>query len=107
MSYCKDIIALDSNGLSDPFIVWDLCPRHLFKDYPETRTSIKKKTLNPIYDEAFDWSAGLHLTCDSQALAGLYQVVCLLLQHCTSGVAQEGRGVHQVHFDGLQLCCEG
>ncbi|XP_067937047.1 BAI1-associated protein 3-like [Watersipora subatra] len=51
--HCKHIIALDSNGLSDPYIVWDLCPRHLFTDCDESRTSIKKKTLNPVYNEKF------------------------------------------------------
>ncbi|KAF6032338.1 hypothetical protein EB796_009359 [Bugula neritina] len=50
---CSDIIALDSNGLSDPYIVWDLCPHHIFSNYPEFKTSIKKKTLNPVYDESF------------------------------------------------------
>ena len=55
VNYCKDIIALDSNGLSDPYIVWDLCPRHIFRECPEHKTTIKKKTLNPIYDEVFQW----------------------------------------------------
>ena len=59
MSYCavlsaKDIIPLDANGLSDPYVVVSFCPSHMFPSVPVQTTKIVKKTLNPEFDESFE-----------------------------------------------------
>ncbi|XP_019614000.1 PREDICTED: BAI1-associated protein 3-like isoform X1 [Branchiostoma belcheri] len=49
----KDLPALDTNGYSDPFVLIELCPSHHFPSCAIEKTSIKKKTLNPLFDETF------------------------------------------------------
>jgi len=51
----KQIIPLDSNGLSDPFVVIELVPRVRYPTQPVARTKVVSKTLNPIFDETFDF----------------------------------------------------
>ncbi|KAM3864439.1 BAI1-associated protein 3 [Diretmus argenteus] len=51
--HAADIIALDANGLSDPFIIVELCPHHLFPMAKSQRTQVKLKTLHPVFDELF------------------------------------------------------
>ncbi|XP_068435659.1 BAI1-associated protein 3 isoform X2 [Clinocottus analis] len=53
MLHAADIIALDANGLSDPFIIVELCPHHLFPMAKSQRTQVKLKTLHPVFDELF------------------------------------------------------
>ncbi|XP_063073582.1 BAI1-associated protein 3 [Engraulis encrasicolus] len=48
-----DLIALDTNGLSDPFVIVELCPHHLFPFAKSQRTQVKLKTLHPVFDELF------------------------------------------------------
>ena len=50
----KQIPALDSNGLSDPFVVVELVPRLRYPNQPIVKTKVVPKTLNPIYDETFE-----------------------------------------------------
>lgn len=50
----KNIIPLDSNGLSDPFVIVELCPKHMFAKQQQQTTKVVKKTLNPTFDEQFD-----------------------------------------------------
>ena len=50
----KDVIPLDANGLSDPYVVVTFCPEHLFPTVPSQTTKIVKKTLNPEFDESFE-----------------------------------------------------
>ena len=50
----KDIIPLDANGLSDPYVVVSFCPSHMFPSVPVQTTKIVKKTLNPEFDESFE-----------------------------------------------------
>lgn len=50
----KQIIPLDSNGLSDPFVVIELVPRVRYPNQPMPRTKVVSKTLNPIFDETFE-----------------------------------------------------
>uniref|UniRef100_A0A8C5EGU1 BAI1 associated protein 3 n=1 Tax=Gouania willdenowi TaxID=441366 RepID=A0A8C5EGU1_GOUWI len=45
--HAADIIALDANGLSDPFVIVELCPHHLFPLAKSQRTQVKLKTLHP------------------------------------------------------------
>ncbi|XP_048846937.1 BAI1-associated protein 3 [Brienomyrus brachyistius] len=51
--HAADIIALDANGLSDPFVIVELCPHHLFPNAKSQRTQVKPKTLHPVFDEFF------------------------------------------------------
>ncbi|KAJ8344639.1 hypothetical protein SKAU_G00288320 [Synaphobranchus kaupii] len=51
--HAADIIALDANGLSDPFVIVELCPHHLFPMTKSQRTQVKTKTLHPVFDELF------------------------------------------------------
>ncbi|KAF6772879.1 hypothetical protein AHF37_06706 [Paragonimus kellicotti] len=46
---------LDSNGLSDPFVVVELMPKHLFASNPKpVRTKIVKNNLDPVFNEQFE-----------------------------------------------------
>ncbi|KAL0992850.1 hypothetical protein UPYG_G00099760 [Umbra pygmaea] len=51
--HAADLIALDANGLSDPFVIVELCPHHLFPLAKSQRTQVKLKTLHPVFDELF------------------------------------------------------
>lgn len=42
-----------SSGLSDPFVIVELCPHHLFPMAKSQRTQVKLKTLHPVFDELF------------------------------------------------------
>lgn len=44
---------LSSAGLSDPFVIVELCPHHLFPMAKSQRTQVKLKTLHPVFDELF------------------------------------------------------
>uniref|UniRef100_A0A3Q2Z436 BAI1 associated protein 3 n=1 Tax=Hippocampus comes TaxID=109280 RepID=A0A3Q2Z436_HIPCM len=50
--HAADIMALDAN-LSDPFVIVELCPHHLFPLAKSQRTQVKLKTLHPVFDELF------------------------------------------------------
>lgn len=50
----KQIIALDTNGLSDPFVVIELLPKIRFPSQIITKTKVVSKSLNPIFDETFE-----------------------------------------------------
>ncbi|XP_075421639.1 BAI1-associated protein 3 isoform X2 [Ascaphus truei] len=54
--HAADLIALDTNGLSDPFVIIELCPQHVFPLVKGQRTQVKAKTLHPVYDELFFFS---------------------------------------------------
>ncbi|XP_059204676.1 BAI1-associated protein 3 [Centropristis striata] len=51
--HAADIMALDANGLSDPFVIVEVCPHHLFPMAKSQRTQVKLKTLHPVFDELF------------------------------------------------------
>lgn len=55
----KDVIPLDANGFSDPYVLIQFCPEHIFHDVPMQKTSIKKKTLNPVFDESFEFNVSI------------------------------------------------
>lgn len=42
-----------SPGLSDPFVIVELGPPHLFPLVRSQRTQVKSRTLHPVYDELF------------------------------------------------------
>ncbi|XP_075558268.1 BAI1-associated protein 3-like isoform X2 [Dermacentor variabilis] len=58
----RDLQPLDPNGgearYSDPFVILEILPRHLFPDCPQQRTRVQKKTLYPLFDESFEFSVG-------------------------------------------------
>uniref|UniRef100_A0A158Q3A8 C2 domain-containing protein n=1 Tax=Dracunculus medinensis TaxID=318479 RepID=A0A158Q3A8_DRAME len=51
----KQLIPLDTNGLSDPFVVIELVPRIFYQAQPVVKTRIVNKSLNPIFDETFEF----------------------------------------------------
>ncbi|EGT30138.1 hypothetical protein CAEBREN_23566 [Caenorhabditis brenneri] len=51
----KSIIALDSNGLSDPFVVIEIIPKFRYPAVPVVKTKVVSKSLNPIFDETFEF----------------------------------------------------
>ena len=55
MLHARDLVPLDSNGLSDPFVCVELVPAHLFPGSARKQTRIVKKTLAPVFEESFDF----------------------------------------------------
>lgn len=51
--HAADLLPLDANGLSDPFVIVELGPPHLFPLVRSQRTQVKSRTLHPVYDELF------------------------------------------------------
>nr|KAF6488801.1 BAI1 associated protein 3 [Molossus molossus] len=54
--HAADLLPLDPNGLSDPFVIVELGPPHLFPLVHSQRTQVKSRTLHPVYDELFYFS---------------------------------------------------
>lgn len=57
--HARDVVPLDPNGFSDPFVVIELLPRRIFLHCMEQQTNVHKRTLNPIFDECFEFSVTL------------------------------------------------
>ncbi|GLH13404.1 uncharacterized protein GBIM_17982 [Gryllus bimaculatus] len=55
----RDVIPLDPNGFSDPFVIIELLPRKVFAHCAEQQTNVQKKTLHPMFDECFEFSVTL------------------------------------------------
>ncbi|CAL8282639.1 unnamed protein product [Merluccius merluccius] len=51
----SNLVPMDSNGSSDPFVQLNLEPRHIFPDVETRCTRIKNCDLNPLFDEAFEF----------------------------------------------------
>uniref|UniRef100_A0A8C4QJY3 BAI1-associated protein 3 n=1 Tax=Eptatretus burgeri TaxID=7764 RepID=A0A8C4QJY3_EPTBU len=49
----SNLIALDANGLSDPFVIVEVCPPHVAPKARSHKTSVKSKTLHPVFNEQF------------------------------------------------------
>ncbi|XP_063816646.1 protein unc-13 homolog D isoform X2 [Pseudophryne corroboree] len=58
-----NLLPLDSNGSSDPFVQLMLEPKHVFPAVEPRSTQVKKNELNPLYDETFDFLVTLE-QCD-------------------------------------------
>ncbi|CAH2039629.1 unnamed protein product, partial [Iphiclides podalirius] len=67
----RDVIPLDPNGLSDPFVVLELLPKRLFPKAHEQSTNVQKKTLNPVWDECFEFAVSLEACRSPQATLAL------------------------------------
>nr|XP_006815657.1 PREDICTED: BAI1-associated protein 3-like [Saccoglossus kowalevskii] len=50
-----NVIPLDSNGLSDPFVMVELLPKHVFNRLDVKQTKVVKKTLHPLFEENFEF----------------------------------------------------
>nr|XP_033815718.1 protein unc-13 homolog D-like isoform X2 [Geotrypetes seraphini] len=50
-----NLIPLDSNGSSDPFIQLTMEPRHTFPAVEARTTQCKKNDLHPLFDEVFEF----------------------------------------------------
>ncbi|XP_034175454.1 BAI1 associated protein 3 isoform X2 [Osmia lignaria lignaria] len=70
----RDVIPLDPNGFSDPFVIIELLPRRVFEHCAEQRTNVKKKTLNPMFDECFEFSVSVE-QCRSPDAMVLFTVM--------------------------------
>ncbi|XP_037880919.1 BAI1-associated protein 3 [Glossina fuscipes] len=57
--HARDIVPLDPNGFSDPFVIIELFPRRVFAHCLEQQTNVHKRTLNPVFDECFEFSVTL------------------------------------------------
>ncbi|KJH42394.1 C2 domain protein [Dictyocaulus viviparus] len=51
----KQVIPLDANGLSDPFVIIRLVPKYRYPTQIVCKTRVVSKTLNPIFDETFEF----------------------------------------------------
>ncbi|KAM6898628.1 protein unc-13 homolog D [Lycodopsis pacificus] len=54
-----NLLPMDSNGLSDPFVQLCLEPNHVFPEVEPRCTRIKSCDLNPLFDEAFEFLVSL------------------------------------------------
>ncbi|XP_051926411.1 protein unc-13 homolog D isoform X1 [Hippocampus zosterae] len=54
-----NLLPMDSNGLSDPYVQLCLEPFHTFPLIEPCRTQIKSCDLNPLFDEGFEFLVGL------------------------------------------------
>ncbi|XP_076667027.1 BAI1 associated protein 3 isoform X1 [Andrena cerasifolii] len=70
----RDVIPLDPNGYSDPFVIIELLPRRAFEHCAEQHTNVKKKTLNPMFDECFEFSVSVE-QCRSPDAMVLFTVM--------------------------------
>ncbi|XP_055944987.1 BAI1-associated protein 3-like [Argiope bruennichi] len=57
----KKLIPLDPSGFSDPFVIIELVPRHFFPNCVKQSTNVQKKTLFPLFDEAFEFAIPVDL----------------------------------------------
>ncbi|XP_052791167.1 BAI1-associated protein 3-like isoform X2 [Mya arenaria] len=69
-----DVIPLDANGLSDPYVIVSFCPEHMFPSVPSQTTKIVKKTLNPEFDESFEFNVSL-TQCKKKGAALVFTVM--------------------------------
>ncbi|KAG7211433.1 hypothetical protein KM043_010720 [Ampulex compressa] len=70
----RDVIPLDPNGFSDPFVIIELLPRRVFEHCAEQQTNVKKRTLNPMFDECFEFSVSVE-QCRSPDAMVLFTVM--------------------------------
>ena len=46
---------MDPNGYSDPFVIIELLPSRIFPNCNKQQTNVHKRTLNPVFDECFEF----------------------------------------------------
>ncbi|EHB14095.1 BAI1-associated protein 3, partial [Heterocephalus glaber] len=72
--HAADLLPLDTNGLSDPFVIVELGPPHLFPLVRSQRTQVKSRTLHPVYDELFHFSVSAE-ACRRRGACVLFTVM--------------------------------
>ncbi|XP_049624315.1 BAI1-associated protein 3 [Suncus etruscus] len=72
--HAADLPPLDANGLSDPFVIVELGPPHLFPMIRSQRTQVKSRTLHPVFDELFHFSVPAE-ACRRRAACVLFTVM--------------------------------
>ncbi|KAG5886888.1 hypothetical protein JTB14_003789 [Gonioctena quinquepunctata] len=107
--HARDIIPLDPNGFSDPFVIIELLPHRIFPHCNEQQTNVHKKTLHPIFDECFEFSVSLEqcrypgtmiafTVMDHDVLtANDFAGEAFLALGSIPGVADSGSGVDNFH----------
>ncbi|CAH1171241.1 unnamed protein product [Phaedon cochleariae] len=107
--HARDIIPLDPNGFSDPFVIIELLPHRIFPHCNEQQTNVHKKTLHPIFDECFEFSVSLEqcrypgttiafTVMDHDVLtANDFAGEAFLALGAIPGVADTGAGVDNFH----------
>ncbi|CAG0904306.1 unnamed protein product, partial [Cyprideis torosa] len=72
----RNLIPLDPNGFSDPFVQVELIPRRVFPsaNYKMQQTQVQKKTLHPDFNEVFEFPTNLH-QCRDACSAILFTVM--------------------------------
>ncbi|KAM6951472.1 protein unc-13 homolog D [Aplochiton taeniatus] len=73
-----NLLPMDSNGSSDPFVQLCLEPRHVFAEVELRSTVIKSCDLNPLFDESFEFLVSLE-QCQSPGAC----LVVTVLDHDT------------------------
>ncbi|OQV24473.1 BAI1-associated protein 3 [Hypsibius exemplaris] len=53
--HAREVIPMDTNGLSDPFVVMRLLPVRLFGTTHTAKTAVVKKSLDPEFNETFEF----------------------------------------------------
>ncbi|KTF81334.1 hypothetical protein cypCar_00026970 [Cyprinus carpio] len=69
-----NLIPLDSNGSSDPFVQLSLEPKHIFPQVEPRSTKIKSCDLNPLFEESFEFMITLE-QCQSPGTCLLVTVL--------------------------------
>ncbi|XP_066519313.1 protein unc-13 homolog D [Hoplias malabaricus] len=69
-----NLIPLDSNGSSDPFVQLSLEPKHVFPQVEARYTKIKNCDLNPLFEESFEFVVSLD-QCQSSGACLLVTVL--------------------------------
>ncbi|XP_069995655.1 BAI1-associated protein 3 isoform X6 [Penaeus vannamei] len=70
----RNVIPLDPNGFSDPFVVIELLPKRLFPGSGPQQTNVHKKTLHPLFDECFEFPASLE-SCQAEGAMILFTLM--------------------------------
>lgn len=69
-----NLIPLDSNGFSDPFVQLSLEPKHIFPQVETRSTKVINCDLNPLFDESFEFNVSLE-QCQSAGTCLLVTVL--------------------------------
>lgn len=69
----KNLMPMDANGLSDPYVTVNVCPEFLFNIKPQ-QTSVVKKTLNPVFNESFTFEVP-HNMCSMKGASLVFVVM--------------------------------
>ena len=67
---CKDLVAMDIGGTSDPYVKIYLLP-----DKKQKReTKVHRKTLNPVFNESFKYEVGFYTLPENADAGGFVRI---------------------------------